>query len=88
MATQMMVERNITEATSGKPYTTSAPTTPGTSRILKRLSDRMAQVYWRVSFELEPLFQGFFAPFTAGVQSCRSLSSREKAELEALMQMR
>ena len=88
MTTQIMAGRNIAQETTGSQYATSTPAMPRVGSKWKGLLERMEQVYWRLSVEVEPLFGGFFAPFTAAVRNCRLLSSQEKAELEALMKKR
>ena len=88
MATQTMVGPNINPATVGNRHLVSTPTAQETSRKGADLLNRLSQVCWRVSFEVAPLFQGFFSPFTAQIRRCRSLSSRDQAEFEALMKKR
>jgi len=88
MATQTMVGQNIAPATVGNRYLASTSTVQETGSRGADLLNRLSNLCWRVSFEVAPLFQGFFSPFTAQIRRCRSLSSRDKAEFEALMQKR
>ncbi len=88
MATQTMVEPNITPATVGNRYPAFASTAQETGSRWTDLLNRLSRVCWRVSFEVAPLFQGFFSPFTARIRRCRLLSSRDQTEFEALMKKR
>jgi hypothetical protein len=87
MATQVIVGQDLAQATRNHQYNTATP-----SAIIGRkwmgLRGMASEVYWKVSFELEPFFQGFFAPFTAVVRGCRLLSHREQSELLALLKKR
>ena len=73
MTTQTAIGQNITQ---------------GTTSRWTGLLNRMSQMYWRVSFEVEPLFSNLFTPFSAEIRRCRLLSNQEQAALEALMKKR
>ncbi|MFQ6026170.1 MAG: hypothetical protein ACE5Q6_01505 [Dehalococcoidia bacterium] len=88
MAVQMMVGRNLNQAINGNQPTVFAPATEESSSNWANLTNRLSQLFWRVSFEVEPVFKGLFSPFTAQIRRCRLLSSRDKAELEILMKRR